>query len=323
MMVRKHILPLYLIAIITVLISCTEVDVVRCPLGEGSGYLRIHPDQSAYVLPGMRYHFYNMDGTTAVFTSPCDGRGNFEGDLPAGVYRVIAMNPAAENVAFSGMDRHHDALVTVNPVNSDPAPASSKGGEAALYGASGLLSQPGKVYALNLGDFTVSDNDTLLFEPVPELLIRRIRIRFLISDQLLPQITGIEGTIGGVYPSVRLFGYEPAFPSGSDIAGHTVGFRAVREDTNWMTLLDVFGLCNPDYGRVYTNTLDLALTLSDGRLAAAQVDLTGQLSDIIEESGGTIPLTLSLELSVDAIGADFQVGILPWDPEGGGDIDLY
>ena len=309
------------------LMSCTEVDVIHCPLGEGSGYLRIHPDQSTYTLPAMRYHFYNMDAPVPTQTYPCDGHGNFDGDLPTGIYRVIAINPDADNVTFSGMDSHHTATVTTRPAHSSrtaPSLPLWRGqGEDSSKEDYQLYTQPGKVYALNLGDFTVSDNDTLFFEPTPELLIRRIRIRFLLSEQLQPQITGIDGMIGGVYPSVRLFGYEPRFPDDSDIAGSAVNFHAVREESDWMTLLDVFGICNPDYGRVYTNVLDLTLSLSDGRQASARVDLTGQLSDIIDESGGTIPLTLSLELSVEAIGAGFSVGILPWDPNGGDDIDLY
>lgn len=311
MMNCKHILFLWLTGLLFLWTSCTEMDVITCP-STGSGYLRIHPDQNTYALPAMRYHFYNRDGLTPVLTRPCDGNGNFEGDLPAGVYRVIAVNTVADKVTFSGMDRYETATVMA-------APHSLRN----ILPDVQLYHQPGKVYAVNLGDFTVADRDTLRFAPLPELLIRRIRIRFLLSGQLQGQLSGITGRISGVYPSVRLFGYTPWIPEGVDIAGSSVRFSAMQEELNWTTMLDVFGLCHPDYGRMYTNTLELVLTLNDGRQASSHVDLTGQLSDIIDQSGGVIPLTLSLELAVDAIGADFSVGILPWDPDGGDDIELY
>ncbi|NDV84356.1 DUF5119 domain-containing protein [Bacteroides sp. 51] len=290
------------------LISCTEGSVVYCP-ASGSGHLSIYPDQSTYTLPSMRYYFYDMSEYSAPLVYPCDGNGNFEGDLPAGIYRVIAVNPDAEYVSFSGMDRETTAWVT-----ADLAFEASR--------ISVLLAQPGKVYAFNLGAFILSSGDELSFEPVPELLLRRVRIRMELSESLRGHVVGIDGVLCGVYPSVRLFGFEPVIADLSDIAGSQVRFRATAEDARWVAYLDVFGLCDPDYGRVYENLLDLVLTLNDGRQANVQADLTGQLSDIIKQSGGTIPLTLSLELTIEADEADFSVSILPWDPDGGDDIDL-
>lgn len=318
-----------LIVFCTSMVCCTEVGVIRCPELEKGGYLSIYPDQSEYTLPALRYYFYNMDGQTACLTYPCDGEGNFEGRIPAGTYRVIAVNPEVENVKFTGMDRYETAMATttklapgmeMNAVQVEGESRSSTVWSVNEWGRA--LVGPGDVYLVNLGDFEVPDSGVSRYEPVPQLLTRQVRVRFLLGENLLQQVSGIEGSLCGVYPSVKLFGGELCLDEIDGISASTIGFEAVYQQ-EWLAVVRVFGLCHPLYGEVYTSILDLTLSFVDGRKASAEVDLTGQLSDIIDRLEGVIPVTLSLELEIEADQAGITVGIMPWDPDGGDDIELF
>lgn len=307
-LVALHVLrALHLCASGFILVACTEAGVVRCTDTEQSGYLFIYPDNSEYTLPALSYHFYNMDGRTECLTAACDGRGNFEGRIPAGTYRVIAVNTNAANITFTGLDRCETAMATDQSVST-----------RSVHSA-GLPS----VYTVVLGDFDVVPSDTLHHAPLPELLTRHVRIRFLLGPNLLPLVSGIKGTLGGVYPSVRLFSGELHHDNIQNISLATIEFIADSKQQEWSAMVSVFGICDPAYGAAYTSTLNLTLTLTDGREVSAQADLTNQLSEIIDQSGGVIPISLELEMEIEPDEAGFTINIVGWEADGGDEAEIF
>lgn len=337
MRVKQHLLFkgwLALVFSVFLMVSCTEVGVIRCPQEpESGGYVQIYPDQETYSLPALAYYFYDMNDPTICLTYPCDGKGNFEGRIPAGTYRVIAVNPEVANVKFTGMDGYATAMATATKLapgtqldavkagqGTRTSQAMTFSGSVAEWGEA--LVGPGDVYLVNLGDFEVSESDITCHNPIPQLLTRRVRVRFLLGANLLQQVSGIEGSLCGVYPSVRLFGGEPCLDGVVDISTSTVSFEAAYQQ-EWFALVNVFGLCDPVYGETYTSTLDLTLTFEDGRKASGQVDLTNQLSDVIGQTEGVIPVTLSLELEIEVDKAEITVNIRPWESGGYIDIELF
>lgn len=299
-------------ASVLMIISCTEAAVIRCTIVGAEGYLKIYPDNTEYTLPAMEYHFYNMDGQTECLSLPCDGVGNFEGNIPTGTYKVVANNSDAGGVVFSGMENYETATVCVLPYVDAQVTRTTQ---------TTLLQQPEKVYSVTVDDFDVVPEEVLEHTPVPSLLNKYVRINFTLSEELQARVVGLEGVLQGIYTTVHLFSCEPI--DENNPLDYGIHFTAQEYDGYWETTSGIFGICNPQYGESYTNILEIWLTLTDGRVIEVESDLTTQLSEIIHQNGGTIPITLTLELVLESTEAGVIVEILPWDSDGSFDIELY
>lgn len=293
-------------------ISCTEATVTRCTLVTVEGYLKIYPDNTEYVLPAMRYHFYNMDGETAYLSLPCDGVGNFEGSIPTSTYKVLANNLNADGVTFNGLESYETATVTVLP---------HVGTQVVRTNQYTLLQQPNKVYSVIVDDLDVISTEILEHTPVPILLNKYVRIRFNLSNELQTRVVGLEGVLQGIYSTVHLFSCEPIIVDSP--LDYGIHFTAQKYDGYWETTSGVFGIHNPEYGELYTNILGIWLTLAGGRVVEVESDLTTQLSEIMSQNDGVIPVTLTLELVLEYTEAGIVIDILPWDSDGSFDIELY
>lgn len=294
----------FYILVIT-LMACTKADIDYRQ--EPQGLLLIYPDGSEHKLPTMQYHFYSDDEAVECLVLSCDGSGNFKGGIPVGNYRVIAANTQANGVQFTGMDDHRTAVVR----NSEPTRSGYK-----------LLSQPENIYSVPIDWFAFSGTDTVSHTPTPVLLTKTVWINITLKGNLQDDVVGVEGLLPGVYPSVNLYSCEPTEEGIASSPEHAVKFQSQLQDENWLTSIHLFGLCNPEYGQTYENNLHLSLSMSDQSVLETEVELTDQLSDIIKESQGVIPLELSLHLQIEKVRTKLVATVLPWREGGSGDGDL-
>jgi len=267
------------------------------------GVLMIYPDQSDHPLPALQYHFYNMDGSTAYLCLSCDGNGNFSGMIPAGTYRLVATNTDAKGVQFVDMSSHESAFVTSGVL-------TRSGSEYTL------LNQPDNIYSVTLEDFTVNQGDTLSYFPESVLLTKNIRLSFTLQGNLVQQVTDINGVLHGVYSAVHLYSCTPTEEGVVNSPYYAVNFNTAQDATQWLASVNVFGLCDPEYGEVYRNTLTLQLTMEDESSISLEVELTDKLSDVIKENQGVIPVELSLEVSIDTTETGLSATVKDWKPGG-------
>jgi hypothetical protein len=95
-----------------------------------------------------------------------------------------------------------------------------------------------------------------------------------------------------------------------------VNFETVAEEGSRKARILLFGLCDPEHGDVYRNEMELYLTLDDETSFVAKVDLTEDLSDIMDKNGGVISgdITIPIEVKKTPIGVGAEVG--GWIEEG-------
>ena len=287
--------------LLVILSTCTKADIDYRP--EPQSLLLIHPDVSIHTLPAMQYHFYNADEQTDCLILSCDGKGNFSGTIPPGDYRVIAVNTDANGVQFTGMDNCEAATVS----NSSLTRSSYT-----------MLSQPDKVYSIPLDWFTISGTDTVYHYPTPVLLTKKVWIKITLTGTLQEDVIGIEGILPGVYSEVNLYSCKPTETGMASSPNQAVKFEFREQEDNWLTDVNLFGLCNPDHGLVYENNMDLFLTMSDQFVSEVEVELTEQLSEIIEKSQGVIPIELSLHIKIDRVRTKLIATVVAWRAGGSG-----
>jgi len=262
------------------------------------GAVSLTLDVSTHQPGALKYHFYNTDGVTACMVVACDGQGNYANDKFAiGTYRVLAVNTSASGVDFRGMDSH-----TTASVHLSTQAANRSGGFT-------LVSQPGAVYSAVLNEVTVSADGKASHSPVPTLLTKSMSLPLALKDGLGADVVSIEGTLQGVYPSVSLFTGTPV-SSVSDCENMAVAFAATGEGDNRSAAISLFGICNPQGGGAYTNTLQLTLTLANGDTKELSVDLTDALTDAINDNEGVLPIGFELPVQIErtAIGLSIVIG---------------
>lgn len=274
--------------------------------------IQIYPEQSEYVLPTLAYYFYNTDGQTPYIVKESDANGNFEGTLPAGTYRVIGTNTQAKDVVFTGMDSYETAVVRANREGSNRLTSRSDGYT--------MLLQPALVYSTVIGELVVTENQTIRKEPVPVLLTKQLNLVFTMQNGLDAEVLSMTGVLPGIYPAVYLYTcQETEIERSPDMA---VSFETVGDGGERKAQISLFGLCNPEGGQAYNNTLALELTMTDGSVEDMAVDLTDVLSDIIQQNQGTIPVEVSLEVGIEKVGMKLNAVVAAWRQGGSGEGDF-
>jgi hypothetical protein len=283
-------------------VSCTKAEMSH----QEPNYVRIHPDQSVYTLPALQYHFYNVDTRQAVIVRPGNSKSNFEGTLPEGVYRVIAVNTAAVNTAVTGnvvfdMDSYETANASALPTEQTNSQLST------------LSSQLSTLYSVV--EEIVVPFDTI-YQPKPMLLTKQVVLVFLLRDGLDSSVAKLTSILSGVYPSVVLHTGQPSEESINQSPETSIRFETSGRGEQREAQANLFGLCNPQYGNVYRNTLQVDLDMNDGDRQAITIDVTNILSDIIAWNRGVVPpqLTLYIEIKQNAIGIGGVV--TGWSNEG-------
>lgn len=288
------------IVLIFALASCTKNDI---SYRDDAGVLIICPDNSKYTIPPVCYYFYNMDGKTAPIVCQSDSQGNFEGSVPVGNYCVVATNTDAQKVIFTGMDHYETAAVR----------AESTTGSRAVSDLA-LLSQPGDVYSIVIGNFSIINKDTLHYEPQPVLLTKNLHFNLVLKDELADEVVGIGGVLRGVYPSIHLYSqrYEDAFDEILSSAIQFEGIQTPQTHGSWGLSLSLFGIADPKGGEAYENTLTLLLTMTDNSVATTNVNMTEELSGIMEGNQGEIPLDVELKIELKKVDIAVVAKVVEW-----------
>ena len=306
-----------LLLLCLLLTACTKADIHYPVQPDTDGLVQIYPDQSKFTLSAQVYHFYNADGTTAHITHSCDGRGNFEGRLPIGTYYVLATNSTAAGTDFRGMENHETAVVYDTTLEGY-IPATRSGGNEALGCDS--------VYSITTRTIEVLGGDTIRREPTPESLTKSVSLIFTITGNLRDGVSDISGRLYGIYPSVHLY-YCTLPEADTDKSIQTyISFSttATEEGKPYIrrtVRFNIFGLCHPENGEVYRNLMPLTVTL-DGVEYDFEIDLTENLSRILDYYQGVIPLEipLDIELTMDDIYVKGEVK--SWVPRTGGTFPI-
>jgi hypothetical protein len=276
----------------------------------GTGTVQIYPDTTVYILPRLEYRFYGSD-TVLIRTS--DGRGNFEGDLPAGLYRMLAVNTGdsiAAGVTFN-MDNYETAAVTVK--NAQPNEAG---------GATGLSMVNSGLYSVLVRDLEVKEFEHIRREPAPVLLTKRLVLVFTFSGGLEREVTSLAGVLPGVYSSVYLSDSRPTPQSLTQSLTAATRFELHSQGAERSVQIGLLGLRNPKDEPVYTCNLALTLTLNNGSREETAADLTDEISDAIATNGGVLPpqVIIPITLSLNEIG--ITVEVKPWNDGKGQTIPI-
>jgi len=293
------------------LLSCAEAEIHFRPEPEQLGFVSIYPDRSEHALPAMRYYFYSIDDGVEPLYSDCDGVGNFEGQLPAGTYRVLAVNAVAGGIEFRGMDSHHTATAYDTYLNGyAAAPTRTR----AVTG-----SQP--VYTTVMQTLEVNAGDTLYHTPAPVLLTHTVTFTFTVSGDFEGEVSNFNGALYGVYPSIRLFDgttSEDDLVQCPNVYADFVAARANAEsDLVWQVNMNLFGIHNPRYGDVYTSVMHLNVTIGQKQYTF-DIDITQSITEILEYNLGVIPLEIPLEIEIALVENTLTGIVKPWKPDGSG-----
>lgn len=313
-----------LLLAVLLLAACTRAEIYYpdngIPTPATEGYIRIYPDPSKHALPALQYHFYNTNTDVEYTVLPCDGLGNFEGMLPVGTYRVIATNTTATNVVFSDMHSYETATVTANRMETRGGTLPHR-----METRSGTLplAQPGTVYSTVLQNLVVSPADTVRYDPAPALLTRKVTLTFTLMGALADITERLEGKLQGVYPSINLYNCSHTPESVSQSYNMAINFETseINDNHQCQVEINLFGLADPEYGDAYNNVLTIALTTAGGEVIEVDLDLTDNLSEIIELNGGDIPLDLSLPIEIRQTDVGLGAILTGWIDNGETEVD--
>jgi hypothetical protein len=154
------------------------------------------------------------------------------------------------------------------------------------------------------------------------LLTKQLELIFLLSGGLETEVKTITGLLSGIYSSVYLFTGLPTLEAVSKSPTTAVRFDIAGQGSERKAPIFLLGLCNPGYGTVYTNSLELTLAMNNGSGEAVSVDLTKNLSDILSQYQGVLPQKSSVVIrlektSVGGAGGGVMGSIAQWTVENG------
>jgi hypothetical protein len=258
--------------------------------------VQIYPKHSDHEsLPILDYYFYSTDQEKNFFRLDSDTLGNFEGKIPDGTYRVIATNTAAAtdgNVVFDHINSYDEATVSVDSsqltVDSDDAASRSP--------LSTVNSQLSTVYSVVVEEL-VATSDIQPYRPKPMVLTKRLELDFTLEDGLDAEVKSITGVLPGVYAAVYLATGLPTPEATAQSPTTAVRFEVVGEGNKRKAQIDLFGLCDPKFGAVYTNILELTLNTDNGS-EVVTIDLTEELSRVLSKYGGFLPQKISADIKL-------------------------
>lgn len=284
---------IWVIELALLLTGCTEG---LLEIRKDEGLVIVSPDWQAYSLPSLAAcHFYAEAGTATPHVYKEVAADVFSCSLPPGIYRLLAYNTDVEGVEFVSQE-NIDCIAA--RLTSDV--------------------QPGELYVWKVARMEVLLRDTLYFSPAPGPLVKTLRLNFRLTG--IGNISNIEGTLYGVYPSVCLLTGQPSAESVNAAPGTSVSFIAQVQhrmkvpDCEAVSSVRLFGLLDPQGGEQYDNRLQLNLRLTDGEVRPAEVDMNEAFSDILAQNGGEIPseLPVDIEIEIRWIGSGLTASVKQW-----------
>ena len=292
-------------------VSCTEIDVDAPKVPETvdpvtENQLTITP--SAAMPATTVYYFYHTT-ESRLLTFPAQADGSFDGVLPLGTYRMLAIENTRSDVVLRSMEDYATAAVCLLNLDDELIPDGT-------YGT--ICRQPENIQVLQLGEVVIGQDAPSAYTVDPIPLIKTINLTFDVS-QVDEAVVSVSGTLNGVHPAVSL---RNAAPADTDRApriytyfeGHAIATRA-ETNQQFRANISSFGLLNPKSGnrKVYKLQARLTLQLENGETRYMEVDLVEEISALMDENGN-LPIDVEIEIPVESSGLSTDP-IDPTDPE--------
>lgn len=313
----RYMHPAKIVALGTAILSlagCVKRDLEMRP---DEGYVEIALDwtKTGMTSRSARYLFYNEAG---MLVREVSGITNcFKGTLPTGTYHLVVHNTDASQVDWQGCEKYESAEVFAQPTqySADHHPAD---------GVPCIL-EPRDVFAVGSCNESetvkVRQMDTTRLSVTPTELTKQVAIRFTVETDGGQSVRALHGVLAGVAP-----GYFPGKGCHNASSSCAVEFTAspatkAAADA-YTTRMNVFGLLTTAQSPAGTNTVHVTLALDDGLQMMDTVDITPILKQILVSHGGTFPVEIPLEITLQVQGVGLSATVQPWDESGTGSGEL-
>ncbi len=303
--------------------GCTEEDLNK---RADEGYVEIVLDWGDARPNGKRFDFYPVDGGKPLTFLPdapeCDksktGIEGFKGSLPSGEYRMLVANcEEGQFVEFRNEHHFESAAFFVSHV---PTRADE--------GLSNRIEHVGRLMFTHRFDsdssfdsdeiLKVSYQQSLKRSATPKSYVKHVRLNFRIQNP--ESITKCEGVFVGVAESINCVTEScSAAPASIDFTAEPMKQR--DSEVGFTAVFSVLDLIDPGDKISGVHSVHLTLTKTDGTKLTTTVDVTNAVQDIIDVSGGTIPLDIPLSVELKVLGNDLSAEVEAW-PEGSGGGDV-
>jgi len=293
--------------------ACTEEDLDK----RTSGYVEImlNWDESGETAPdGGRIYFFPESGDA--FYRDCPNEG-FKGTVPAGKYRIVAMNRNRENTSDL-VDENGKVVCSYESARLEVKDAANAVAIAATKAAADapLIGQPASVFLSHGFDdgsdeleVKASRDEKIVASTSPKSMVKRVRFTITVENFTVRVCHCVFGGIArAIQCSTCTCFQEPA----------RVAFDASSSDdpNRFTATFNVFDLVTPGTG---THPLVLTLEL-DGGTKTTTIDLTDSVRKSLENGGDfsyEIPLDLEIKLTHDIDGT-ISATVQPWNGGGSG-----
>lgn len=289
---------MYLLLFMGCLVACTKIEIENRPT---EGEVNLSVDWTDKVVPaGMRFYFYRMEGdvTTRTGNSPVirdASASGFAGSLPIGTYQMLAVNTDGKGTELTGMENYGTAT-------------------AVLKDVTGKMSS---FYCWSMDSLQVDYNVAAKKSCAPTQLTKELSFQFALEGTGLRSLSG---SLCGVYPSVQLATGVPSTQSVADAPATEVRFDVALNGVTGYANFLTFGVLDPRNGSAYRQQLLLTATTLSGKTQELKVDLSRDMTEILKEYGGTLPVNVAVEVDV-AVEAGADAGltarITGWQPATG------
>ncbi len=272
-------------------------------------------DESGKASPdGGRIYFFPESGEAFYRDCPKEG---FKGMVPAGTYRIIAMNRNRKNTSDL-VDETGKVVCTYESARLDVSDAANAAALAATKAAADapLIGQPASVFLSHGFDdgsdaleVKASRDETVSASTSPKSMVKRVHFTITVENFTVRACHCVFGGIArAILCSTCTCIQEPArvkFDAGS------------TDDPNRFTAtFNVFDLVEPG---VETHPLELTLELDSGTKTTT-VDLSDSVKENLENGGEfsyEIPLDLNIEVT-QGIDGSISATVEPWNGGGSG-----
>lgn len=301
--------------------GCTEEDLDK---RANEGYVEIVLDWGDARPAGKRFDFYPVNGGEPLTFLPdapeCNPKEfeGFKGSLPSGDYRMlVASCEEGQFVEFRNAHRYESAAFFVSHV-----------GTRTDEGLSNRIEHVGRLMFTHRFDsdssfdsdeiLKVSYQQSLKRSATPKSHVKQVRLNFRIQNP--ESITKCEGVFVGVAESINCVTEScSATPASIDFTAEPMKQR--DSDIGFTAVFSVLDLIDPADKISGVHSVHLTLTKTDGTKLTTTVDVTNAVQDIIDISGGTIPLDIPLIVELKVLGNNLFAEVKPW-PEGSGEGDV-
>lgn len=294
------------------------------PSPDEVGYTEIALDWGEDARPHpARFLFYNADG--ALVREVTGVTGTFKGSLPPGTYRLVVHNEDAGQVEYRGTDRYETAGVYAQETEyAYSLPKFALRSRATRHDAGiPCILEPQTVFAAGackeFDEIVITAGETTTATIAPVELTCLVSFRFIVRGE--SSVQSLSGVLTGVSRGILISSGKQDVSSSC-----AVEFSGVPRDgssSDYTTQISIFSLLATKESPAGTCMVSVTLTDDAGKPYTGTFDITHTLKDILLDNGGTIPVEIPIEvtLQIKDVG-ELEATAAPWDNSGWGSGDF-